>query len=229
MILPLRHGKNRPNAQRLNWSALWQVDGARARQHQTTLASLVVPLRLRKREAGIRLYSGERRVDELRHLRRPHGPNLWEMDCTAAECSLITRASLALPLRVRNRTQCCRRQSEKRQIGLLRLHHRPSNQEAIYQARHGGYQTAHDLAADAPALWQSPAQGVSLIWRERHQGLRALAGLRSILGGYGSELSRRYEYRAHRQRRTLRTRQLRLGASIRAIKEQKAFIEMEAK
>ena len=230
MMISLSHGKNRPKAQRLKWATFWQMDCLRAIGASKTAHHLAVSLRLWNRAICIGFFAEQWRVPKLWQLRRSYRPNLWQMDC--AQLGWRTSAPdalLALPLRVRDGARGIQLQPQKRLVSLMWLHDRRVCKEAVYQARYGGYQAAHDLAADAPALWQSQTQGVSLIWRERHQSLRALAGFRSVLGGYGSELSRGYEYRAHRQRWALRTRELCVGSYVRAVKEQKTSIGMEAK
>ena len=228
MMISLSHGKNRPKAQRFKWATFWQMDCARTRRQPTKVTSLAVPLRLRGRENGLRLHAGKWRVHELRKVRRAFRQDIRKMDSdTVGSCPGHPCTLLALQLRLRNGKSGRGEQSQKRDVGFVRLHDWACRQKTIDQAWYGEQQAVHGLAGNAPALRQSEAQSFSFLRRSRHQRLRALARFCALLAGHGADVSRRHKHRAREQRRRLPARQLHMGREIRAIKEQKKIFAVE--
>lgn len=190
--------------------------------------ALSVLMRIRKGCSG--LHSYQWRIYQLRSWAqiRSDGARIWQVvrpwACTKATdaCSMV-----ALPLRLREGTRGYTVEFNSGRFGILRLHDRAVCQEAADEAWHGRQQAAHGLVHNAPALSQPSEQGVSELRRTRHSDLRALDGFCGVLGRYGADLSRRANDRARGCERPLRTGQLHLGSSIRAIKEQTPLLRVE--
>jgi len=232
MMICLSHGKNRSEAQGLNWAALWQMDSDRIATASWSSSDLALSLRVWHRAICSRICSCQGTIQKLWRVRnrRSDGARIRQMDrAQLRPRSIDPNAILDLSLRMWDAESGCRQQLKKREFARLWLRESRLSQGAPNQTRHGEYEAAHGLVHDAPALQQSQEQGLSKLWWSGHQSLRSMAGFCCLLGRYGRDVRRGFKYRAHGQRWQLRAEQLYLGKSIRAIKEQTKIFGMETK
>jgi len=184
------------------------------KQRQSTYVALSLPMRDGARNPSPSSCRGTLKFMRLQETIVAYWHDLWQAH--SARQSQGT-AQMAVSLRVRNGRDCPIPRTHEPLI--VRLSSVCSSVQAQNQTWHGRQQATHGVDGHAATMWKSGKQVMAGLWGPRHQNLRTLAGFRTLLGGHGADLPRRFVYRAHKQRWRLRTIQLHMDPHVPANEE----------